>query len=401
MNIEELRTAFAEYHANNAQTTTEFRQQLGTLQSDLDAANARLAALTVGGGGGEPSAESRLAAPAVRNFCAYMRSGDRGLITPSGSALHLIGESRAATIDHGPAGGVTVPKQIADVIRQKLLDISPIRRIATTTLASSSDYHRLIDQRGLASGWAGEQTTRGETATPTLGAISPPHGGLYATPKTTQWLLQDSQFDVANWLINSVRDEFSYREGIAFVTGDGVGKPRGFLTQTAVSTSDSTRAFGALQYVATGVADGFADDRLGSPAGNPGDVLIDTVYALRSGYRQGAVWTMNSTTASVVRKWKDGDGRYLWTDGLQPGQPAMLLGHEVVFAEAMPDIAANALPIAFGDFKRGYEIVDVGVPILIRDETTSKGFVIFYVEQRVGGHVIDDDALKLIKVAAA
>jgi HK97 family phage major capsid protein len=215
---------------------------------------------------------------------------------------------------------------------------------------------------------------------------------LYAMPAATTSLLDDSAVDIDSWLAAEVEAVFAEQEGAAFVNGDGVNKPRGFLNYPTVA--ESAWSWGNLGYIATGVAGAL-------PSTNPADVLIDTVYALRAGYRQNAAWVMNRKTQAAVRKLKDGQGNYLWQPPVTAGGDASLMGFKLVEAEDMPDIAANAAPIAFGNFNRGYLVVDrLGVRIL-RDPYSAKPYVLFYTTKRVGGGVQDFNAIKLLKVAVS
>jgi HK97 family phage major capsid protein len=185
---------------------------------------------------------------------------------------------------------------------------------------------------------------------------------------------------------------FAEQEGNAFVLGNGTAKPKGFLDYTKVL--ESSWSWGNIGYILTGVSGAL-------PASNPSDVLVDTVYSLKAGYRQNANWVMNRKTQAAIRKLKDADGNYLWQPPASVGQRAMLMGFPVVEAEDMPDAAANATPIAFGDFGRGYLVVDrTGVRVL-RDPYSAKPYVLFYTTKRVGGGVQDFDAIKLLKYGTA
>ena len=211
-------------------------------------------------------------------------------------------------------------------------------------------------------------------------------------PAATAALLDDAVVDLDQWISGEVEAAFAEQEGAAFVTGDGANKPRGFLDYTQVA--DASWAWGKLGYVPTGVSGAL-------PAEDPSDVLIDTIYALKAGYRQNASWVMNRKTQASIRKLKDGDGNYMWQPPASPGSRAMLMGFPLVEAEDMPDIAADATPIAFGDFRRGYMVVDrTGVRVL-RDPYSEKPYVLFYTTKRVGGGVQDFDAIKLLKFAAS
>ncbi|MGC1468237.1 MAG: phage major capsid protein [Sphingorhabdus sp.] len=291
-------------------------------------------------------------------------------------------------------GGYAVPKEIDAVIDATLKSISPIRAVANVVQVGSAGYRKLVTTNGVASGWASEVAARPTTATPTFNEIVPSFGELYANPAATQAMLDDAQFDVEAWLADEIATQFAKAEGTAFVNGDGVDKPKGFLTYTAVATGDATRTFGQLQYVPVGAASDF-------PATNPQDKLLDLVHALRAPYRQGAVWVMNSATLAKIRKFKTSDGAFVWTPGLVTGQPDTLLGYPVVESEDMPDIAANSMPIAFGNFRAGYLIAERSETNILRDPYSNKPYVNFYATKRIGGAVSNSEAIKLLRIAAS
>ena len=222
----------------------------------------------------------------------------------------------------------------------------------------------------------------------------PPSGELYANPAASQAMLDDAQFDVEAWLAGEIAMEFARAEGAAFVSGTGTNQPKGFLTYTTTNEVDGVRAFGTLQYVASGAAGAFI-------ASNPQDRLVDLVQALKSPYRQGAAWVMNSATLSVIRKFKTADGAFLWQPSLSAEQPATLLGYPVIEAADMPDIAANSLSIAFGNFQHGYVIAERSETSILRDPYSNKPFVHFYSVKRIGGAVANSEAIKLMKFAAS
>jgi HK97 family phage major capsid protein len=300
------------------------------------------------------------------------------------------GEVKAASIAVGPKGGVAVPIEIDAVIDRVLFNASPIRSIAQVVDIGSVNYRKLITTSGVISGWVAEAGTRPETETPNFVEIAPPMGELYANPSATQAMLEDAMFDVEAWLGMEIGREFARAEGIAFVTGDGINKPRGFLTAPNSALDDATRAFGTLQFVTSGAAGAFA-------ATNPQDRLIDLVHALAAPYRQGARFVMNSNTLARVRKMKDLDGGFLWQPALAADRPATLLGYPVVEVAAMPDVAADSLSIAFGNFEAGYLIAQRRETVVLRDPFTNKPFVHFYATRRVGGAVIDSRAIKLMR----
>jgi len=278
-------------------------------------------------------------------------------------------------------------------IERTLSAISPIRAIANVVKVGSAGYRKLVTTGGTPSGWVAETAGRPETDTPDFMEIAPPFGDLYANPAASQAMLDDAAFDVEAWLAGEIATEFARAEGAAFVAGNGTSRPMGFLAAPNSIDVDGVRAFGTLQFIKTGVAGGF-------PASNPQDKLIDLVQTLRSPYRQGAVFVMNSATAAGIRKFKTADGAFLWQPGLIGDQPDTLLGYPVVEAEDMPDVAANSLSIAFGNFKAGYLIAERAETQILRDPYTNKPFVHFYATKRVGGQVMNSEAIKLLKFAA-
>jgi len=284
-----------------------------------------------------------------------------------------------------------VPDETETAINGSLRDISPIRAIAGVRQVSGTVLKKPFAVAGAATGWVGESAPRTETGSPTLAELSFPTMELYAMPSATQSLLDDAAIDIDQWIADEVRTAFAEQEGAAFVTGDGINKPTGFMS---VSTVDNASwSWGNIGTVPTGVAGDF-------PASEPADVLIDLVYALKSGYRANGHFVMNRATQSAVRKLKDGAGNYLWQPAHAPGQAPTLMGYAIAEAEDMPDMAADANAIAFGDFRRGYLIVDpVGIRVL-RDPYSAKPYVMFYTTKRVGGGVQDFDAIKFLKFGA-
>lgn len=301
-------------------------------------------------------------------------------------------ELKALSIGSSADGGFAVPRPIDAEIARRLVKISPVRSVANVVQTSTSGFRRLISIGGTASGWASEGGARAETASPKLAEIVPPLGELYANPSATQQMLDDAAFDVGTWLASEIATEFARAEGAAFINGTGTNQPRGFLTGTTTAQNDTVRAFGTLQFIESGNATAFDT----SPEGK----LIDMVFSMKAALRQGAVWMMNSATLAAVRKFKSADGSFLWQAGIVDGQPSRLLGYPVVEAEDMPDIGAGNFPIAFGNFKAGYLIAERTATTILRDPYTNKPYVQFYATRRVGGQVLDSDAIKLLKISA-
>ena len=301
-------------------------------------------------------------------------------------------EQKAVASSSDAIGGYAVPREIDEKIDRTLVSISPIRSIANVVKVGSAGYRKLITTGGTPSGWVAYEAARTETGTPSFSEIVPATGELYANPAASQQMLDDAMFDVEAWLAQEIATEFARAEGMAFVKGSGVSQPLGFLSSPNAATVDGVRPQGTLQYIGTGAAGGF-------PANNPQDVILDLVQSLRPPYRQGAVFVMNSATATAVRKFKTADGAYVWQPGLVSGQPATLLGYPVIEAEDMPDVAANSLSIAFGNFKAGYVIAERNATTILRDPYTNKPYVHFYATKRVGGQVVNSEAIKLLKFA--
>ena len=313
-------------------------------------------------------------------FAAYVRSGDD-------HGLRRL-EEKALSIGSDPDGGYLVPEELSTEIGKRLATISPIRSIAAVRQVSSSLFKKPFAQSGPAVGWVGETEVRPQTATPSLAELQFPTMELYAMPAATSTLLEDAAVDIDTWLAEEVETAFAEQESAAFVHGDGVNKPTGFLTAPIVD--EASWSWGNLGYVPTG-----ADGELAATDGS--DVLIDTIYALKAGYRQNANWVMNRKTQAELRKLKDADGNYLWQAPATADARARLMGFPVVEAEDMPDIASAETPIAFGDFRRGYLVVDRAGVSVLRDPYSAKPYVLFYTTKRVGGGVQDFDAIKLVK----
>jgi len=313
-------------------------------------------------------------------FEAYVRRGDD-------QALRDL-DQKALSAGVSGDGGYLVPPQVDEEIGRRLRVISPIRSLATVRQVSGSVLKKPFAASGFASGWVAETAARTQTGTPELSELAFPTMELYAMPAATQALLDDAAVDIEAWIAAEVDIAFAEQEGEAFVSGDGVLKPKGFLAYDQVD--DAAWEWGKIGTVATGAAGAFA-------ASGASDVLINVVYALKAGHRQNGSFVMSRRTQGAVRKLKDADGNYLWAPPARAGDPASLMGFPVAESEDMPDIAANATAIAFGDFRAGYLVVDrVGVRVL-RDPYSAKPYVLFYTTKRVGGGVQDFEAIKLVK----
>jgi HK97 family phage major capsid protein len=321
----------------------------------------------------EPSEHKRV-------FEGYVRKGEaQGL-----SAL----EAKAMSINSNPDGGFLVPQETEAEIGRLLSKASPMRQIADVRQVSSAIYKKPFTTTGAAAGWVGETAARPQTNSPIFTEMQFPAMELYAMPAATQALLDDGVVNLDEWIAREVETVFAEQESEAFVLGNGTNKPKGFMDYTKVANASWT--WGNTGYIATGVAGAFA-------AANPSDKLVDLIYTLKAGYRQNGRWILNRSTQAAIRKFKDTQGNYLWQPAATADGNASLLSFPVIESEYMPDIATDSHAVAFGDFKRGYLIVDrVGVRML-RDPYSTKPYVLFYTTKRVGGGIQDFDAIKTLK----
>ena len=352
-------------------------QMLGALRSDVEEVKGRLdrAARQA-----RPALDgSAPVSPELKGFVdGYLRLGRTS-------------ELKSVTGAVAGDGGFAVPREIDAMIAAQLKTISPIRSVAQVVQTSTAGYRKLVTNSTANSGWVSETGARPETLTSKFMEIVPPMGELYANPSASQAMLDDAGFDLEAWLADEIATEFARAEGTAFINGSGTNQPKGFLQQPTALTADAVRVFGTLQHVVTGNASGFDTA--------PELKLIDLVHSLRAAHRQGAVFIMNTKTLATVRKFKAADGSFLWQPGIFENAPARLLGYPVIEAEDMPDVAANALPIAFGNFRNGYIIAERKTTSILRDPYTNKPYVNFYATKRIGGQVLDSDAIKLLKIS--
>ena len=314
-------------------------------------------------------------------FDGYIRTGrDLGL------------ELKAGLSSASGSGGYVVPPETERAIERRLMAGSPMREICTVRTVGSGVFRKPVSTAGIASGWVAETAARPETDPATLALLEFPAADLYANPAATQSLLDDALINLDEWLAAEVEDAFAAQETQAFVNGDGTNKPKGFLSYSLVA--DASHAWGDIGYVASGAAGAFSGT-------NPADKLIDLIYAPKAQYRPNGRFVMNRKTVGAVRKFKDADGNYIWSPATRPGETASLLGYPVTEIETMPDIAANSASIAFGDFQRGYLIVDRAGVRVLRDPYSAKPYVLFYTTKRVGGGVQNFDAIKVMKFAVS
>jgi HK97 family phage major capsid protein len=299
----------------------------------------------------------------------------------------------ALSVGSDPDGGYLVPPDMSGRVVQLVYETSPMRQLASVQEVRGNELNGTLDLDEADSGWVSETAARPETATPEIGAWKIPVHEQYAAPRATQTAIDDIP-DIEAWLNRKVSDKLSRRENTGFVTGNGVGKPRGFLTYAdGVPAGTSIAAWQVIERSKTGVNGAFH-------ATLPGDVFHTTIGKLKAAYLRNAQWVMPRATLAAVRKIKDGDGTYLWEKSFAAAQPFQLLGYPVTLFEDMTAIATGALGIGFGDFREGYQIADrLGIRLL-RDPYTAKPFVVFYTTKRVGGDVVNFEAIKLIEFSA-
>jgi len=379
---DELGTAFEAFKAEHIKQLEEVKKgshdalqalkvdrinaDIGKLQAAMDELNAKQAAAALGAGDRVRDREY------VSAFSAHMKRGDVQAALNKGAA---------------DEGGYLAPVEWDRSITDKLVLVSPMRQIASVQTISTAGFSKLFNLKGTTSGWVGETAARSETNTAEFASVSYVPGEIYANPAATQQMLDDAEVNLEAWLAGEVQQEFANQEGTAFVSGDGSNKPRGFLTY--VDGESNLHPYGAIEEVASGAAEAITSDG-----------IVDLIHALPSAYTANARFVMNRSTMAAMRKLTDGQQNYLWQPSFQAGQPATLAGYPVTEMPDMPDVAADAFPIAFGDFRQAYLIVDrVGVRVL-RDPYSNKPFVSFYTTKRVGGGLLNPETVKLMVVAA-
>lgn len=401
--LEEQHNVFAKFRKENDERLAEIEAKGNTdplLEEKVDKLNSAIGELEQemqeiikkakrpGSNGGEADEDVIAHKDA---YLKWMRKGkDDGLIDL---------EKKALNVTTPEAGGFAVPEEMDRNIVNLMKDMSPMRSVCSVIMVGTPDYKKLVNAGGTTIGWVDEDDSRDETDTPTLKQVSAAMGEIYANPQATQQSLDDIYFNAEAWLAMEIAEAFATGEGAAFVTGNGTKKPKGFLDYTQSSDVDGTRDFGSVQYIATGASGAF---KTASATVSQADDLISAIHYMKKGLRAGAVWMLNSLTLAAVRKWKAyGTGDYIWQPGMQAGQASQILGYGVVENEDMPDVGAGTTPIAFGNFRRAYTIVDrMGIRTL-RDPYTNKPYVGFYTTKRVGGMLVDSEAIKLIKLAAS
>lgn len=390
-----LNTAFEEFKASHtadlkkhdavlSEKTDRINSDIAAMNAELQRMSGSIGALTVGGAGGTLSNPAQ--AEHAKAMNQYLRRGvDAGL-----GDLQI---KAKLSSNSDPDGGYVVPEQMEQAIERIQGTMSAMRGLANVVTISEGDTYKILtNQGGAGSGWVGETEARSETSTPTLKETTVTLGEVYANPAITQRLLDDARFDVSAWLADELAIAFAEQEGAAFITGDGVNKPRGITSYTWVA--NASYAWGSVGYIVTGASGAFAT---ATTSLSPADALISQYFALKPGYRNAASWLMSDATQAEVRKIKDVDGKYVWAPPSAVGEVATILQKPVVTDDNMPAMGANSYSIAFGDWRRAYQIADkFGVRVL-RDPFTAKPNVLFYSTKRVGGAIRNFEALKFLK----
>jgi len=386
----DIKGAFDEFKKANDKELEAIKAEKGKLSGQVDTLNEKLgeldnlkselekelkAAKRPGTTTGKESGEYKAA------FSQFVRKGNEDGLAEL--------QQKAVQVAVDEDGGYAAPEELDQSLLEILRQDNVMREECGSIIISASGYKKLVNVGGAGSGWVGETDDRPDTSSPKLKEIIATMGEIYAKPKSTQQALDDMFFDVEQWLSSEVPIEFAEQESAAFLLGNGANKPKGLLAHTMALTGDKDRAFGTLQNFNSGIAGSFDSDD-----------LLNLIYGLRKGYRNGAKFMMNGLTQLYVRKFKDSQGNYLWQPGLQVDQPSSLMGYGIAENEDMPDVAADANAIVFGNFKRGYSVVDRMGTRVLRDPYSSKPYVEFYTTKRVGGLLTDSNAVKVLTLKA-
>lgn len=392
--IVQLNTAFEEFKAKNdealkgkadvvlSEQIDKINETMTTLEASIDEHAKKLAAAALGGGGGNGGIPAD--PEYTTTFASYFRSGDNEAAIKSAQKTG----PRAAMSEGVPAdGGYTTPIEWDRSITGRLKLISPMRQEATVQSTSKVGFTKLFTDRQVGSGWVGETAARPATTTPQFTALNFTLGELYANAAASQDLLDDSEINIDQWLVGEIDIEFSRQEGIAFLSGDGTNKPYGLLTFATGGANAARHPWGAIQVIASGAVGAFT-----------ADAIIDIQTALPAIYTPNAKFYTNRSSIGKVRKLKDGQNNYLWQPSFVVGTPSTLGGYPVVDMPDMPNVATGNLSLGFGDMRETYLVIDrIGTRVL-RDPFTNKPFVCFYVTKRVGGGVVNPDAMKLMQI---
>lgn len=387
---QEIKNQFELFKATNDKRLDAISQEKSALAEKVETLNGKLSELDNlktslenelkeikrPNGGNKNTSEHKAA------FAKFIRKGDE-------TGLAEL-EQKAMQIGVDADGGFALPEELNTDILSSLRDEVVMRQECTVITVGTPEWKKLVNEGGISSGWVGETEARSETGTPKLSILTPVWGEIYGNPHATQTMLDDAFFNVESFITSELTTEFAEKEEEAFTVGNGVKKPKGFLSYETDDKADKARDWGKLQKITASAAAISADD------------IVSLIYSLRKPYRAGSKFMLNNQSLLDVRLLKDDKGNYIWQPGLQVGQPSLLSGFAVAENEQMPDIgdSSGKAPIAFGNFKRGFYIFDrIGIRML-RDPYTKKPFVGFYTTKRVGSMLNDSNAIKVLTMPA-
>ena len=364
-------------------SVSEYDSKLAKINADLERLSDSQKAIAAAQTRTEHSAETT-GDDHRKAFRQFIRKGDV-------SALEGI---KAARVSDDTTGGYLVPAAVVGPIVQRIFDTSPVRQVARIQAITGNALEGVVDYGQLSVSWLDVVTASSDPTTPAGKKYRIEVNNQRSSPRISPVLLEDAAVDIEAWIGEKIARDFALSENTSFVAGSGVAQPRGFTTYTTAATADSSRTWGQLEHVVTGTSAGFGSTSNGI------DKLTDLAYKVKAGYRAKSLWMMSKATLASARQLKTSNGDYIWQPSAQAGTPATLLGYAVVEAEDMPAVAANSLSIAFGDFSAGYMIVDrIGLSVL-RDPYSNNPYVTFHAVRRVGGGVVDFDAIKFLKFSA-
>lgn len=383
---EELKQQFEQFKSANDKRLEGITQEKAALAGQVDTLNGKLSELDNLKTSLEnelkevkrPAGGNKQASAHKEAFAKFIRKGDEQGLAEL--------EHKAMQIGVDADGGFALPEELNTDILSSLRNEVVMRQECTVITVGTPEWKKLVNEGGISSGWVGETDDRPETGTPKLSILTPVWGEIYGNPHATQTMLDDAFFNVESFITSELTTEFAEKEEEAFTVGNGIKKPKGFLSYDTDDKKDKERDWGKLQKITAGAAAISADD------------IVSLIYSLRKPYRAGSKFMLNNQSLLAVRLLKDDKGNYIWQPGLQVGQPSLLSGFAVAENEQMPDIGDAKAPIAFGNFKRGFYIFDrIGIRML-RDPYTKKPFVGFYTTKRVGSMLHDSNAIKLLTV---
>jgi len=354
---------------------------------ELDRFNAKAKAAAIEGGKSFTPLSADQYGAYKQALDTMIRYGEKGM-TPD--------QLKAINVGTATQGGFLIGEEMESGIDRVVHRYSSMRQVATVRSIGQASYKKLVKVSGTSGATrGGENTTPTNGTTPSWVELEFKPGTYVSEQRITSEALEDIVQDIGADLEEEIGIEFSEMEGQDVITGDGLNGPRGIHSYDIVA--NASYAWGKVGYVPTGTGGGS-----GFATSNPSDALIDLQHALKRQYRGNAVFMMNDATLGTIRKFKDGQGLYLWAPSmLMQGAVGQLLGHAVITDDFMPDLGSNTYPIAFGDMKRAYYIVDRKGVSILRDPATAFPAVRFLARRRVGGGIANFEALKLLKCATS